>query len=131
MPPNEMVKTGGVGGSMKKQLADFDATLQSQSDQQSSQGRQINELENVIGPSGSNLTNFVESKISPIQEKLMSIISEMQEEMDHKFSLQVAENKRMQQHLSTAKRENQAMAKRVVALEERVATLELELGGDE
>lgn len=61
----------------------------------------------------------------------MQAINTMQEDMDHKFSLQVAENKRMQQHLSNTKRENQALTKRLVALEERVATLELELGGDE
>jgi len=55
----------------------------------------------------------------------------MKSEMDHKFSLQVAENKRMQQHLSTVKRENQAMTRRLVALEDRVARLESELGGDD
>jgi len=48
-----------------------------------------------------------------------------------KRSLQVAENKRMQQHLSTSKRENQAMKNRLIALEERVMNLELELGGDD
>ncbi len=55
----------------------------------------------------------------------------MQEEMEHKFSLQVAENKRMQQHLSTAKRENQAMGKRLIAAEERLKAIESELGGDD
>lgn len=63
--------------------------------------------------------------------RLMETINAIQEDCDHKFSLQAAENKRMQQHLSTAKRENQALTKRLVALEERVAVLELELGGDD
>ena len=116
---------------MKKQLASLDMTLQSQDNMLRNQSLQIGELEEVIGPSGSNLTVVVRAEIEPVQNKIMQVIQEMQEEMDHKFSLQVAENKRMQQHLSTAKRENQAMAKRVVALEDRVQTLELELGGDE
>ena len=55
----------------------------------------------------------------------------MQEEMDHKFSLQVAENKRMQQHLSATKRENQALTKRLVAAEERVMNLEREMGDED
>ena len=69
-------------------------------------------------------------QISLLESKLGVRLQTMQEEMEHKFGLQVAENKRMQQHLSAAKRENQAMAKRLLATEERLKALESELGGD-
>jgi len=54
----------------------------------------------------------------------------MKDEMDHKFSLQMAENKRLQSHMSSLKSENQALEQRIVKLESRVNTLEVRLGED-
>jgi hypothetical protein len=85
-------------------------------------------MENIVGPGGAGLSTVIEQHLDDVNAKIMAKIAEMQDEMDHKFSLQVAENKRMSQHLSNVKRESQALTKRLVAAEDRVAYLEKELG---
>ena len=69
-------------------------------------------IEGLVGEGGSGLDDAIRKQTRSLQEKMMETINAMQEDMDHKFSLQVAENKRMQQHLSNTKRENQALTKR-------------------
>jgi hypothetical protein len=86
--------------------------------------------EEILGPEASTLNTVIQSYITALEERITTKTEEREEEISHKLSLQVAENKRMTQHFSAIKRENQAMGKRVVALEERVAALEIELGGD-
>jgi len=90
----------------------------------------INNIESIVGPGGAGLSKVVKEHLSVTELKIMNHLATMQDEMDHKFSLQVAENKRVTQHLSNIKRENQALTKRLVAAEERVANLELELGDE-
>ena len=63
-------------------------------------------MEEIVGEGGSGLEKEIQKHTKIMQERLMETINAIQEDCDHKFSLQAAENKRMQQHLSTAKREN-------------------------
>jgi Skp family chaperone for outer membrane proteins len=55
----------------------------------------------------------------------------VQDDLQHKFASQVAENKRLQSHLTNAKNELTNMARRMAALEDRVRHLELDIGEDE
>ncbi|GMI53366.1 hypothetical protein ScalyP_jg11491 [Parmales sp. scaly parma] len=117
--------------SLKKQFAALESSLGSQSTDLTNINDRMDGFESIIGPAGSGLSDVVTEILNPVQAKIMDMMGEMKEEMDHKFSLQGAENKRMSQHLSTSKRENQALKLRLVALEERVKNLEIELGGEE
>ena len=56
---------------------------------------------------------------------------ELKEEMEHKFALQVAENKRIQSNITTLKNENQMLERRVSGLEKRIKNLEDEIIGEE
>jgi polyhydroxyalkanoate synthesis regulator phasin len=69
--------------------------------------------------------------VKETREALTAEAGELKEEMQHKFSLQAAENKRLQSHLTTLKNENQALERRVVALEKRVKFLEQEMVGED
>jgi len=64
-------------------------------------------------------------------EKMKAEFTDMKEEMDHKFSLQTAENRRLQNNISNHKNENTALERRVVQLEKRVLDLEKELTGED
>jgi len=116
---------------MKKKIAELEGSLADQNSNIETIDHRFASLESIIGPSGAGLSEVVEVILSPAVAKINEQIEAMKAEMNHKFGLQIAENKRMQQHLSTSKRENQAMKNRLVALEERVKNLELELGGDD
>ena len=50
------------------------------------------------------------SLIREAVEKMQAEFKERDEEMDHKFSLQVAENKRLQGHMAEIRKENAARA---------------------
>ena len=50
------------------------------------------------------------------------------EESEHKFSLQIAENKRLSTQMSTQKKENQKLIERIHQLEGRVEQLEKQIG---
>ena len=63
-------------------------------------------------------------------EKMQAEFKERDEEMDHKFNLQVAENKRLQGHIGELKKENKHLYSQVVALQSRVKMLEEEIVGD-
>ena len=65
----------------------------------------LESMEMIVGSGGSGLSIAIKEEVSISEAKLRDLMAGMKEEMDHKFSLQVAENKRMQQHLSTVKRE--------------------------
>ncbi|GMH86603.1 hypothetical protein TrST_g13900 [Triparma strigata] len=117
-------------GSMKAKMLALNSQLEDQDASISSVRTRLESMEEIVGEGGSGLEKEIQKHTKIMQERLMETINAIQEDCDHKFSLQAAENKRMQQHLSTAKRENQTLTKRLVALEERVAVLELELGGD-
>jgi hypothetical protein len=91
----------------------------------------LSSIDSILGPSASGLITLITQHLKMSESRSASNLLTLSSEIEHKFGLQVAENKRMTQHLSGLKRENQALGKRVVALEDRVCTLELELGGDD
>ena len=128
--PGAYPSTGSV--SMKRQISDLTNLNALQLSSLETLQLQVSQMSVILGPNGGEgLNALITGKVEEVEAKLSKVITSQTEEFEHKFSLQVAENKRMTQHLSNCKRENQAMGKRVVALEERVAGLEIELGGDE
>ncbi|CAM9114809.1 unnamed protein product [Heterosigma akashiwo] len=64
-------------------------------------------------------------------DKLGAELNALKDEMVHRFTLQSAENKRLQNHITSLKQENQALERRLFALEERCKRLEIEVGGGE
>eukprot|EP00638_Chattonella_subsalsa_P010342 CAMPEP_0117755618 /NCGR_PEP_ID=MMETSP0947-20121206/13558_1 /TAXON_ID=44440 /ORGANISM="Chattonella subsalsa, Strain CCMP2191" /LENGTH=133 /DNA_ID=CAMNT_0005574985 /DNA_START=245 /DNA_END=646 /DNA_ORIENTATION=- len=64
-------------------------------------------------------------------DRITTEINAVKDEMVHRFTLQTAENKRLQNHITNLKQENQALERRLFALEERVKHLEIEVGGGE
>ena len=63
-------------------------------------------------------------------EKMQAEFKERDEEMDHKFSLQVAENKRLQGHMAEIRKENKHLYAQVVELQKRCKLLEDEVCGE-
>ena len=74
--------------------------------------------------------DLARSLVREAVEKMQAEFKERDEEMDHKFNLQVAENKRLQGHIGELKKENKHLFAQVVALQGRVKSLEEELIGD-
>ena len=70
------------------------------------------------------------SLIREAVEKMQSEFKERDEEMDHKFSLQVAENKRLQGHMAEIRKENKHLYAQVVELQKRCKLLEDEGCGE-
>ena len=58
------------------------------------------------------------SLIREAVEKMQAEFKERDEEMDHKFSLQVAENKRLQGHMAEIRKENKHLYAQVVELQQ-------------
>ena len=70
------------------------------------------------------------SLIREAVEKMQAEFKERDEEMDHKFSLQVAENKRLQGHMAEIRKENKHLYAQVVELQKRCKLLEDEVCGE-
>ena len=87
-------------------------------------------MENIVGPGGAGLSTVIEQHLDDVNAKIMAKIAEMQDEMDHKFSLQVAENKRLQGHIAEIRKENKHLYAQVVELQKRCKLLEDEVCGE-
>ena len=59
---------------------------------------------------------------------LVGAVEALKEDLEHKFALQVAENKRLLNQLVKQKNEQGAMRKYIEALEERIRLLQDEVG---
>merc|ERR1719316_2184682 len=101
---------------MKKALAD----LQSAQDAANLRADSMEEKISELYKANEEAKQLARAMAREAMDKMKAEFTDMKEEMDHKFSLQVAENKRLQSHLTTAKNENAAMEKRVVILEKRM-----------
>lgn len=112
---------------IRKKLHNLDDFKNVSDDKLKDHGDRITALEEKAQQSGDNTSELLQS----MYQKIMKEFQEVQDELQHKFSLQVAENKRLQSHLTNQKNEMHAMHKRLVSLEERVKNVELTIGEDE
>lgn len=69
------------------------------------------------------------SLVRDAMDRIHAEVGDMKEEMDHKFNLQVAENKRLQGHMSDLKKENKNLYAQVNSMNERLKNMEAELIG--
>ena len=85
----------------------------------------VQELWGAAEETKSLATNLIREAV----EKMQAEFRERDEEMDHKFSLQVAENKRLQGHMAEIRKENKHLYVQVVELQKRCKLLEDEVCG--
>ena len=69
------------------------------------------------------------SLVRDAMDRMQAEIGDMKEEMDHKFNLQLAENKRQQAHMTDLKKENKNLYVQLHSMNERVKQLEAEIIG--
>merc|ERR1711998_641559 len=125
-PSGTSLGGGGVAG-MKKKIRDLEDNLDLANQKAEGQAKEIADLF-IANDEAKELARAMAREAI---EKMKAEFTDMKEEMDHKFSLQMAENKRLQSHLTNLKNENTALERRVVQLEKRVLGLEKELTGDD
>ena len=73
---------------------------------------------------------YIDEKMDELRKECARTIASFKEDAEHKFSLQYAENRRLNATMSKQKKENQVLMDRIKALENRCAALEAELGND-
>merc|ERR1712046_523345 len=97
-------------GGMKKKIRDLEENLEAANQKADGQAKEIAEL--FVG--NDEAKELARAMAREAIEKMKAEFTDMKEEMDHKFSLQMAENKRLQSHLTNLKNENTALERRVV-----------------
>merc|ERR1719198_2197621 len=112
---------------MRKKIQDLEDNMSRQNSNQMMLESKVENLEQSGRATEDGTGQMVKDLASQIRQQF----ADLKEEMDHKSSLQTAENKRLQRDISNRNSENQALERRVVALEKRVAGLEAELCGDD
>ena len=101
---------------MQQKIAEQDATINILS-------QRIDEIEREKD----RINDAVGKHVFTLDSRMTKEVESLKEDLEHKFALQVAENKRPQ---STSKTENEqgAMRKYIEALEERIRLLQDEVG---
>jgi hypothetical protein len=74
---------------------------------------------------------LIDGKVDEMAKSMTNQMVEFKDEAEHKFALQIAENKRLVTQMSQQKKENQKLVERIRALESRAKAVELEIGNDE
>merc|ERR1712046_59369 len=103
-------------GGMKKKIRDLEDNLDLANQKAEGQAKEIADLF-IANDEAKELARAMAREAI---EKMKAEFTDMKEEMDHKFSLQMAENKRLQSHLTNLKNENTALERRVQVNEKRV-----------
>ena len=88
------------------------------------QSQRIDELEREKD----RLNDAVGKHVFTLDTRITKEIENVKEDLEHKFALQVAENKRLLNQLVKQKNEMGSMRKYIEALEERIRLLQDEVG---
>lgn len=75
------------------------------------------------------LSAEIGNRVAQVEKQILADLGKMREDVDHKLTLQVAENKRLQHHINLQKAEMNKMKSLVEKLTERLQRVELELNG--
>jgi chromosome segregation ATPase len=119
----EVTSPGGTSG-LKTKLASLERNMAAQDEIMDAQQRRISQLEIDKDRASSD----AESQLVALHDKLRAEIASVKEDMEHRLALQLAENRRLQSHISSQKGDIAALQQRCVDLEAKVERLEKELG---
>ena len=113
-------------GGMRAKLDTVEDTLTSHSSALNNHTNRVLSLEQQT----TRIAAYIDEKMDELRKECARTISSFKEDAEHKFSMQYAENKRLNVTMSKQKKENQVLMDRIKALENRCAVLEAELGND-
>eukprot|EP00500_Bicosoecida_sp_ms1_P008556 CAMPEP_0203824500 /NCGR_PEP_ID=MMETSP0115-20131106/51920_1 /ASSEMBLY_ACC=CAM_ASM_000227 /TAXON_ID=33651 /ORGANISM="Bicosoecid sp, Strain ms1" /LENGTH=124 /DNA_ID=CAMNT_0050733539 /DNA_START=104 /DNA_END=478 /DNA_ORIENTATION=- len=111
------------GGSLKKQMVAVLAALDESSAIIDTQKKQIE----YLNDEKERLEGLLNEKEEALNARVSREIIDLKEEMEHKFALQVAENKRLQHHITLQKKESEKLGAALLALQERMQLVENEV----
>lgn len=112
------------GGSIKDKLNALNRRLDSQEQAISKQSAIFSSIEEA----NTRLAKEISSQAESIHQRITREVVDLKEDTSHKFALQIAENKRLQHHISRQKEETQKLYKQIEALQTRLLSVERELG---
>mmetsp|Transcript_82021 Transcript_82021/g.198869 ORF Transcript_82021/g.198869 Transcript_82021/m.198869 type:complete len:124 (+) Transcript_82021:167-538(+) len=113
----------GKGASLKKQMAAVVAAADGNTAVIETQKRQIE----YLNEEKERLEAMLLEKEEALNARVSREIIDLKEEMEHKFALQVAENKRLQHHITLQKKENEKLGAALLVLQERMQVVENEV----
>eukprot|EP00640_Fibrocapsa_japonica_P007818 CAMPEP_0113938012 /NCGR_PEP_ID=MMETSP1339-20121228/4459_1 /TAXON_ID=94617 /ORGANISM="Fibrocapsa japonica" /LENGTH=150 /DNA_ID=CAMNT_0000940941 /DNA_START=89 /DNA_END=541 /DNA_ORIENTATION=- /assembly_acc=CAM_ASM_000762 len=119
------LRSNTPGGSMKKKIALLEAGEKAHEEEFGRVYTQLSEVRSLVQDNHQS----TEASFKQTHNHITEETTVLKDEMVHRFTLQTAENKRLQNHITILKQENQALERRLFALEERVKSLEVEVGG--
>lgn len=112
------------GGSIKDKLQALSARLDKQERLIAQQGSVFARIEEA----NVKLEKEIARQSESINQRITREVVDLKEDTSHKFALQIAENKRLQHHISLQKQESQKLYKQIEALQVRLLNVERELG---
>lgn len=113
-------------GNMKERVR----TLENCVLQQHERNDQVSQTLEMMEADTVHMDNNLRSYISQTSHTLDSELKLMKQEIGHRFELQEAENKRLQQHVATLKAENHQLQRKLQIAEARLKGLEVEVRGE-
>lgn len=126
-PPRKLsvkMSSQSEAGSMKDKITDLSMRINVQDEILDEQDKRIAGLEG----GADDIVQDLNDRVGSLKETMSKQLAAFKDESEHKFSLQIAENKRLSKQMSTQKKENQRLIERIHKLEERVKQLELQIG---
>lgn len=75
-----------------------------------------------------NIKNLIITKSDIVKKRMKDEIEKVEKEMERHFSHQKAENSRLQQQISQLKTEKTVVQNQMIALQRRIADIELQVG---
>eukprot|EP00937_MAST-01D_sp_MAST-1D-sp2_P001269 g1269.t1 len=115
-----------MAGSVRAQLGDLEATLANQSAGINEHTTRVSNLQEQTV----KMARHIDDKMNELRAECARQIEDFKDEANRKFSLQIAENKRLNAQMSRQRKESQRLVDRIHALEERCRALEQEVGGE-
>ena len=117
-------KTGSSGSGVKALVADMQQKIAEQDATINILSQRIDEIEREKD----RINDAVGKHVFTLDSRMTKEVESLKEDLEHKFALQVAENKRLLNQLVKQKNEQGAMRKYIEALEERIRLLQDEVG---
>ena len=114
------------GGGMRAKMSNLEGKVAAHESTLNEQTARVGALE----ASTVRMAAYIDEKMEELKGECAKTIAVFKEEADHKFSLQIAENKRLNVQMARQKAENQKLIDRIHALESRCSRLELEIGAE-
>ena len=115
-----------AGGSMRAKISGLEDTLAAHSSNLNAQTSRVLSLEQQTV----RMAAHIDEKMEELRQECARTIDNFREDANHKFSMQYAENKRLNAQMARQRAENQRLMDRIHQLEARCARLEAEIGSE-